>query len=162
MHQRGTHSRSGVLWDYRAVAMDEADTANKRAFDAAFKRFCSAQSVEEQHDEMSNMLHQFFRAVERRGGVDAFAKDPSAHEHAAAVSLVRHKDTHEVVAIVDLRDVFSDTFTDLFGSLVWALPASVKADKRYARYDAAYLEGQPVADTLRRAFDAVIALPRIP
>jgi hypothetical protein len=56
-------------------------------------------------------------------------------------------------------DVFGDYFTNLFGTMVSNPPADVVADKRYLHYDATFLEGRIVLDTLRTAYDAVESSP---
>lgn len=129
----------------------------KRAFDSAFQRFCEAQSFEDQEDEASNMLHHLGRLIDERGGVNQYVGSPAPAEHAAALLLYRHKDTHDAVRLGTTDDVFTDHFTDLFGTLVWALPPVIQNDARFGPYDVAYLVGRPVVDTLRAAFDAVFA-----
>ena len=77
--------------------MRDSETRIRRAFDAAFQRFREADSFEGQEDELSNMLHHLFRLVDARGGVDKFEAEPQLAGHAAALVLMRHKDTHELV-----------------------------------------------------------------
>lgn len=130
----------------------------RRAFLAARARFASANSFDEQEDETSNMLHHLSRLVDARGGVERFASDPGGTRYAAGLVLRRHKDVHEVAVVARGGDVFSDTFTELLGTLVWTDEA-IRADKRYARYDAGAVEGKPVIDTISAAFDYLIDLP---
>jgi hypothetical protein len=141
------------------VTLRDSDTRIRRAFDAAFHRFCEADSFEGQEDELSNMLHHLFRLVEARGGMDKFVAEPQLAGHAAALVLMRHKDTHELVQVTTPADVFGDYFTNMFGTMVWNPPADVVADKRYLHYDATFLKGRIVLDTLRTAYDAVESSP---
>lgn len=106
------------------------------------------------------MLHHLFRIVEARGGIKKYEADPQLAGHTAALVLMRHKDTHQLVQVTEPADVFTDYFTNKFGTLVWDAPADAVADNRYSKYDAAFLEGRPVLDTLRAAYDAVELLSR--
>jgi hypothetical protein len=82
----------------------------ERAFVAARQRFCAATTSDAQEDEASNMLHHFYRLVERHGGVRSLgAPPPSAH--ASALCLLRNVDTHEATIPAATADVFSDYFT---------------------------------------------------
>jgi hypothetical protein len=137
----------------------DIDSRIRRAFDAAFQRFCEADSFEGQEDELSNMLHHLFRLVEVRGGIERYEAEPYVSGHAAALVLMRHKDTHKLIQVTEPADVFGDCFTNMFGRLVWNPPAEVVADNRYLKYDAVFLEGRTVLGTLRAAYDAVESSP---
>jgi hypothetical protein len=137
----------------------DSDARIRRAFDAAFRRFCEADSFEGQEDELSNMLHHLFRLVEVRGGIERYEAERYLSGHAAALVLMRHKDTHKLVQVTEPADVFGDYFTNMFGRLVWNPPPEVIADNRYLRYDAVFLKGRTVLDTLRAAYDAVESSP---
>jgi hypothetical protein len=129
----------------------------RRAFDAAHERFAAATSFEVQRDEMSNMLNQLFRMVEMfKGGVGALPDGT-----AKRVSLYRHKDTHETTAVASEEDMFNDTFTDMFGVLVWTAPESITSDNRFERYKVSEIVGQPVVETPAQAFDEAEALPDV-
>lgn len=137
---------------------DATDQRIKRAFDAAFQRFCHATTVEGQEDELSNMLHHLGRLVDRHGETKRFARDPAGHSHAAAVMLYRHKDTHVAVRLASFEDVYTDIYTNLFGCLVWAPPEEVTSDDRFVPYDTAFLNGKPALDTTVAAFNAVYSV----
>lgn len=136
---------------------DAADERIKRAFDAAVQRFCYADTIEAQEDELSNMLHHLGRLVDRHGETKRFAAKPTEHAHVAAVMLYRHKDTHESVRLAEFGDVFNDIFTSIFGCLIWTPSPEIIADRRFASYDADYLTGKPALDTTVQAFHAVYA-----
>jgi hypothetical protein len=75
---------------------------------------------------------------------------------ARAAMWARTFDTHALV-VASLADLFSDFFTEMFGVLAWQPLAQTDPDGRHLDY-AAVLEGRPVLDTIRRAFDAMDGL----
>ena len=130
----------------------------RRAFEAARRRFCEADSFDVQRDEASNMLGHLSRLIALKGRSETIADEPSA-ETARKVLLFRHKDVHDVAEIATSGDVFTDALTNLFGVLVWAAAPEVVEDRRYGPYGVAEIIGRPVVDTLAAAFDEVDALP---
>lgn len=146
----------------------------RRAFDGAFRRMCAAPTVADLEDELSNMLHQLYRLGElcrwrlgpagtklspqTFGAVLAGSDDLRA---ARAAMWARRFDTHELVVVASLADLMSDFFTELYGVLAWqplaSLPEQIDPDGRHLDY-ADVLEGRPVLDTTRRAFDAMAGL----
>jgi hypothetical protein len=143
----------------------------RRAFDAAFLRMCAAPTVADLEDELSNLLHQLHRLGElcrwRLGtptGTKLTPKDfgvmlaGSDHLRAARAAMwARTFDTHDLVVVASPADLFSDFYTEMFGVLGWQPLAQTDPDGRHLDY-AAVLEGLPVLDTIRRAFDAMAGL----
>jgi hypothetical protein len=154
----------------------------RRAFDAAFRRMCAATTQADLEDELSNLLHQLYRLGElcrwRLGtppGVSAFVPatmagvklSPKAFgavlagsddlRAARAAMWARTLDTHHLVPVAAPADLFSDYFTAMFDVLAWQPLTQTDPDGRHVDY-ADVLEGQPVLDTTRRAFDAMAGL----
>jgi hypothetical protein len=139
----------------------------RRAFDSAFQRICSATTPADAEDEFSNALNHMYRLNElgkNRLGKDAFHKKLLGSDDlraARAAIWARTFDVHDVVAVAAMGDVFSDYFTEMFGVLVWNplanLPEQTDKYDRHLDY-AKFLEGMPVLDTTRCAFDAMAAL----
>jgi hypothetical protein len=143
----------------------------RRAFDAAFLRMCTAHTVADLEDELSNLLHQLYRLGElcrwRLGtpaGTKLNPKDFAAVlsgsddlRAARAAMWARRFDTHDLIVVASLADLFSDFYTEMFGVLAWQPLAQTDPDGRHLDY-AAMLEGRPVLDTIRRAFDAMAGL----
>jgi hypothetical protein len=143
----------------------------RRAFDAAFRRMCAAPTVADLEDELSNLLHQLYRLGELcrwRLGTPAGTKLSSQDfgvvlsgsddlRAARAAMWARRFDTHDLVVVASLAGLFSGFFTEMFGVLAWQPLAQTDPDGRHLDY-AAVLEGRPVLDTIRRAFDAMAGL----
>jgi hypothetical protein len=142
----------------------------RRAFDAAFLRMCTAHTVADLEDELSNLLHQLYRLGElcrwRLGpaGTKLSSQDFGAVlagsddlRAARAAMWARTFDTHDLVVVASLADLYSDFYTDMYGVLAWQPLAQTDPDGRHLDY-AAVLEGRPVLDTIRRAFDAMAGL----
>src|SRR5919108_4850200 len=143
----------------------------RRAFDAAFLRMCAAPTVADLEDELSNLLHQLYRLGELgrwRLGTPAGTKlNPKDFatvlagsddlRAARAAMWARTLDTHDLVVVASLADLFSDFYTEMFGVLAWQPLAQTDPDGRHLDY-AVVLEGRPVLDTIRRAFDAMAGL----
>ncbi len=96
----------------------------RRAFEAARKRMCAAESVEELEDELSNMLGQMYRLSEHKASTfpndSAYYDALKAAVPAANASIwARSFDTHQLVVVAEPGDVFSDFMTNMFGVLVW-------------------------------------------
>ena len=103
----------------------------RRAFDAAFRRMCAAPTVADLEDELSNVLHQLYRLGELcrwRLGTPAGTKlsprdfatvlnGSDDLRRARAAMWARTFDTHDLVVVASLADVFSDFYTELFGVL---------------------------------------------
>jgi hypothetical protein len=149
-------------------------TAVQRPFDAAFSRMCRAGDVDLLRDELSNMLQHMYRLSELCSRRWQLKRDPAGF-NAKVVNVVpgalgaiwiRRYDTHEIAEVSTTADIYSDSYTDLYGVLVWkrlaAMPFIAKPDNRsanLARYnDYQGLENKPVLDTMRRAFDGLAAL----
>lgn len=141
--------------------MPEEDDSITRPFLKARKRFCEATSFDDQRDELGHMLDELFRMIELRGGVARLEKNPAAAPTALAVILFRHKRTHETTRPGAQGDVFTDFFTNMFGSLIWDAPDAVLHDGRYGKYNTSSVVGKPCLDTVNRAFDEVSMLPPI-
>lgn len=156
-----------------APALDRELTAVRRAFDAAFQRMCEASDRDEQHDELSNLLHHLYRLGElrsRRWGTNG-QKLPERDFNARATQVpgalgalwIRSYDTHEIATVSKLKDAYSDFYTKMYGILVWQCIADMpfvkppKPADRYTDYRS-NLENNPVLDTLRSAFDGLAAL----
>jgi hypothetical protein len=76
---------------------------------------------------------------------------------ARAAMWARTFDTHDLVVVASLADLYSDFYTDMYGVLAWQPLAQTDPDGRHLDYGAV-LEGRPVLDTIRRAFDAMAGL----
>ena len=145
----------------------------RRPFDAAFHRMCSATTVGDLEDELSNALHHLYRLAElckTRFGVDsqAFYHGSTAVlrrsqdlRAARAIAWARAFDTHETVVVASHSDIYSNFYTEMYGSLVWKplaqLPVQTDKHDRHIDYQSE-LQGRPVLDSIRRAFDALAAL----
>jgi hypothetical protein len=143
----------------------------RRAFDAAFLRMCAAATVADLEDELSNLLQQLYRLGELcrwRLGMPAGTKLSSQDfgavlsgsddlRAARAAMWARRFDTHDLVVVASLAGLFSGFFTEMFGVLAWQPLAQTDPDGRHLDY-AAVLEGRPVLDTIRCAFDAMAGL----
>jgi hypothetical protein len=143
----------------------------RRAFDAAFLRMCAAPTVADLEDDLSSLLQQLYRLGElcrwRLGtpaGTKLNPKDFGAVlsgsddlRAARAAMWARRFDTHDLVVVASLADLYSDFYTDMYGVLAWQPLAQTDPDGRHLDY-AAVLEGRPVLDTIRRAFDAMTGL----
>jgi len=74
---------------------------------------------------------------------------------------VRTFDTHDAVVVGKMGDIYTDYYTEMYGTLVWRplrdLPERSKAYGHDDEY-ATQLAGRPVLDTVRRAFDALAAM----
>jgi hypothetical protein len=76
---------------------------------------------------------------------------------ARAAMWARRFDTHDLIIVASLADLFSDFYTEMYGMLAWQPLAQTDPDGRHLDYAAA-LEGRAVLDTIRRAFDAMAGL----
>ena len=139
--------------------METKEESICRPFDAARLRLASADTFDVQRDELGNMLHQFFRLVELKGGAEILKSEPSASTAFASL-LFRHKNAHEITRIAEPADVFIDTFTNSFGALIWNAPAEVAGDNRFTAWGTDRIVGKPALDTTTDAFNQVLALPR--
>jgi hypothetical protein len=81
---------------------------------------------------------------------------PTTCEPLAAM-WARRFDTHDLVMVASLADLYSDVYSDMYGVLAWQPLAQTDPDGRHLDY-AAVLEGRPALDTIRRAFDAMAGL----
>ena len=137
------------------------------AFDAAFQRMCEATTHDALMAELSNLFHHLFRVRElckhRLGSSKLYATEKSTSDlrAARAASWARNFDTHQLYAVASQQDVYSNFYTAMYGILVWkplsSLPQSTDKYGRHLDY-ATELEGKPVLDTLRCAFDALAGL----
>lgn len=139
------------------------------AFDSAFKRKCDAETEADLTAELSNTLHHLYRLGElckRRLGDRAFydvLKTTDALRAARAAMWARAFDTHRLFAVAKPRDVYSNYYTKLYGVLIWVPLSSLPVAWNPPKYgqDTDYkaeLEGKPVLDTLRGAFDGMATL----
>jgi hypothetical protein len=147
---------------------DEEMTRVARPFEAAFARESAATDTGHLVDELSNMLHHVYRLGEltqRRLGLDTASFNARIFADAPGVAgclWIRCYDTHDIAVVAGAQDVFSDYFTELNVVLVWqplaAMPFT-KADEagRSSDYEK-HLAGKPVLDTIRKAFDGLVAL----
>jgi hypothetical protein len=131
---------------------------------------CAAPTVADLEDELSNLLHQLYRLgelcwwrlgpagtklnLQDFGTVLAGSDDLRA---ARAAMWARRFDTHDLVVVASLADLYTGFYTDMYGVLAWQPLAQTDPDGRHFDY-AAVLEGRAVLDTIRRAFDAMAGL----
>ena len=137
------------------------------AFDAAFRRMCAATDEDALMAELSNALHYLYRLRElcarRLGDTAVRAAETSTADlrGASAACWARNFDTHQLYATATLEDVYSDSYTAMYGVLAWvplaSLPATRDGRGRHLDY-AQHLEGRELLGTLRRGFDALAAL----
>jgi hypothetical protein len=117
--------------------------------------------------ELSNLLHHLYRLRElckrRLGSAGFYAMERSTPElrAARAAGWARNFDTHRLFSAGSLQGVYSDFCAAIFGVLVWeslsSLPESTDKYDRHLDYEAE-LDGKPILDTLRNAFDAMAGL----
>jgi hypothetical protein len=149
------------------VDVTDAVVRIRRAFDAAFLRMCEAKNPETAEDELSNLLSQIYRLRElvrkELGDTPFFAAMSLTPERQAAGGAVwvRTFDTHDAVVVGKMGDIYTDYYTEMYGTLVWRplidLPEKSNAHGHDDEY-ATQLAGRPVLDTVRRAFDALAAM----
>jgi hypothetical protein len=138
------------------------------AFDAAFQRFREASDDDSWMAELSNMLHHLYRLRELcKTRLDNF--EQQIEPQAPALKLergatwARNCDTHQLFRLpsAGLADMYAETYGVVYGELLWRprieLPLSPDRPGRYLDYESE-LEGKVIPDTLRRAFDALVAL----
>jgi hypothetical protein len=127
---------------------------------------CEATTDDDLMAELSNLLHHLYRLRElckgQLGSSFSTAEKSTADLRAAgAASWARNFDTHKLYDLGSLQGVYSNFYTAIYGVLAWkplsSLPRSIDKNGRHLDY-AAELEGKPVLDTLRRAFDAMAGL----
>jgi hypothetical protein len=161
-----------------AEAADPKLERVRRAFEAAAGRLHSALTQAEVEDELSNLLHHLYRLGElcRR----RLAKPPSPKlspqdfgtvllgsddlRAARAAMWLRAEDTHELV-VVDMAtppsiNIDPDHLDVYYAVVDWKPLTLIDSDPTAERHKdyADMLQGKPVFDTMRRAFDAVAAL----
>lgn len=141
------------------------------AFDAAFQRMCEAQSVDDLMAELSNLLHHLCRlrdlCIGRLHDPPYFARAArsAALEAAEGASWARNLDTHQLFRTAQAADMYTDYYAELYGVLAWRPRSELPPRPDGHDRDLAYvdeLEGRPVLDTLRKAFDAMAALLQQP
>jgi hypothetical protein len=138
---------------------------------------CFAGTQAQLEEELSNTLHHLYRLSElckRRldeclGGVtknelnrrySELLESTNDLRAARAAMWARSFDTHESVVVASPKDAYSNYYTNMYGVLVWKpledLPEQI--DKHNLGRHIDYrdlLQGRPVLDTIRRAFDAM-------
>jgi hypothetical protein len=127
---------------------------------------CAAATQSDLEAELSNLLHHLYRLGElckTHLGMDRFYESLVSSDDlraARAAMWARTFDTHDIVAVASVGDVYSEFYTEMYGVLVWkpleALPEQTDKYKRHLDYRY-YLQNRPVLDTTRRAFDALAA-----
>jgi hypothetical protein len=138
------------------------------AFDAAFQRFREASVDDSWMAELSNMLHHLYRLRElcktRLVGFEQqIEPQASALKLERGATWARNCDTHKLFRLpaAGLAPVYAETYGAVYGELLWRprieLPLAPDRDGRYLDYESE-LEGKPIPDTLRRAFDSLAAL----
>jgi hypothetical protein len=133
-----------------APTNDQEMVRVRRAFDGAFQRMCAAPAVADLEDELSNMLHQLYRLGElcrwwlgpagtklspqTFGAMLAGSDDLRA---ARAAMWARRLDTHDLVVVASLADLYSHFYTNMYGVLAWqplaSLPEQTDPDGRHLR-----------------------------
>jgi len=142
----------------------------RRAFDAALLRMGAAKNPETAEDELSNLLCQIYRLEELVKKRKFGSSNKRFHEAlrnedegttARAIIWARTLDTHYAVVVDKMGDVFSGSFTEMFGMLVWRPVTDLpEQSSKYGQRDdyATYLAGRAVLDTARLAFDTLAAM----
>jgi hypothetical protein len=155
------------------LSQDPELIAILRPFDAAFKRMCEAADSAEMRDELSNLLHHFYRLGElrsRRWAANGqklsetnFNARVAQVPGALGALWIRSYDTHEIATVAKSRDMISDYYTKVAGILVWQCIADMPFIKpptvaaRYNDYES-NLQNKPVPDALRSVFDGLVSL----
>jgi hypothetical protein len=145
----------------------------RRAFNSVAARLRAAKTHAEVEDELSNLLHQLYRLGElcrwRLAPAGAkltpqafgalLAAGSSDLRAARAALWVRTFDTHDLAAIdmATPSDTYGDRYSDTYGAVDWKPLTQTDPDGWDLDY-AAELEGRPVLDTSRRAFNALAGL----
>jgi hypothetical protein len=141
----------------------------EKAFNDAFRRMCAAPTEADLESELSNLLNHLYRLGElckrRLGEKTFYSKMVSSDDlrRARAAMWARAFDAHRAAVVAPLGDRFSDFYTEMYGVAAWEPLANLpeQTDKwghgRHLDYTK-FLEGMPVLDTTRRAFDAMAAL----
>jgi hypothetical protein len=138
------------------------------AFDAAFQRFREASADDPWMAELSNMLHHLYRLrnlcktrlTDFEQQIEPHAPDLKLERGA---TWARNCDTHQLFRIpsAGLAPVYAETYSAVYGELLWRprteLPLAPDRHGRYLDYESE-LAGNVIPDTLRRAFDALVAL----
>jgi hypothetical protein len=138
------------------------------AFDAAFQRFRAACADDSWMAELSNMLHHLYRLRElcktRLVGFEQQIEPQApALKPERGATWARNYDTHRLFRLssAGLAPVYAKTYGAVYGELLWRprvqLPLAPDHHGRYVDYESE-LEGKPIPDTLRRAFDSLAAL----
>jgi hypothetical protein len=136
----------------------------------AFQRINAAATDADFEDELSCLLHHFYRFSEfcwkRLGYADRGkffewlhqSGDPDLRA-AGAMTWARNFDTHRLLVMATPTDTYSDIYGDIYGAPVWKTrpPETDKKWKRHEDYEAV-LDGREVVTTIRSAFDATVAL----
>lgn len=142
------------------VAADKITEA-QRGFDAALRRMAAATEVEDLYIETTNALGFHYKLSEARideVGKRSFHQEIQQVDLLQAVRWTRNADVHAFTQVSTFADSYSDTYTEMFGTLVWqpqpALQAAHGEDLAYANMFA----GKPVLDTLRASMTALVAL----
>lgn len=148
--------------------MTPRDTASilHEAFNSAWRRLLEAESANATEIELTNCLHQMYRLSELKKSAGPYVNASWVPRlltipGAAGAIWARTFDTHDVVQISELQDQYSDSYTDLYGVPCWKPSASFNSNPdglgRDVDYEA-HLANEPVAETLRAAFDGLSTL----
>lgn len=157
-----------------STSTDAEMTAVRRAFDTAYRRMLECTVPDELPDELSNMLHHFYRFGELRkrrwkatipGFVNRdFGPRVAQVPGALGALWIRCYDTHEIAKLSDLKDVYARVYPAIYRVLVWkpaeAMPFISPPEDRgpYTDYNE-HLANKVAFDTLREAFDGLAVLP---
>jgi hypothetical protein len=134
----------------------------------AFQRINAATTDADFEDELSCLLHHFYRFSEfcwKRQGFgsrDAFYKwlhDSNDQDlrRAGAAIWARNFDTHDLVAVATPSDTYGDIYGDVYGAPRWKSLVQTEKLGRHLDY-ANDLKGREIVSTTRSAFDAIAAL----
>lgn len=139
-------------------------------FNEAFDRLAAVSSVDQMEIELTNCLNHHYRLGElcakrwaQQGPItknQIVARQAQAPGAAGAL-WIRACDVHDLVCPAGLGDSYSDYYTTTYSSLVWEdvaklpiYPDTGTGEVKMNDYKA-NLQGQPVLDTLRSAFDGL-------
>lgn len=143
-------------------------TDPKRAFDQAFADMCRATDFEAVEDHLGHALTDLYRLYEqaKQPPMDKTSRRTALRgspegRTALAIVWTRAFHTHDVVEVSKAADLYSDYFTELYGTLAWRprsdFTNNEDGEDRHVFYDG-FLAGRPVFDTLQKAVSALVAV----
>jgi hypothetical protein len=135
----------------------------------AFAGIVGASDFDVAGDHLGHALHDFYRLWESHKQPPstkakrlAAAQTTPDGRTASAIAWARNFPTHDLIEVVNASDLYTDYYTNLYGTLAWKqrITFTANTDKdgdRHLDYDQ-FLAGKPVLDTLQSGFGALMVL----